>query len=833
MIASWIFVDPLRATESETSKTAARAGSMQERPTAKLTVLTPPVGEKAYQIAGEAFADLWEKVTGQRPALQQAAPGQEVPPAGDVILIGSDSVNPLVHGLIRDAVIEGLDIEYGGDNYRILTVPRDGRHLVILAGGSGRSTIYSVYDFFRRQAGAEYFWDGDRIPRHDVIELAGLDVFEKPHFRYRGLRYFAHRGLHRFQAEHWDLDDWKREIDWLLKARFNLFMLRTGVDDLFQRTFPDEVSYPPIDGQDPDAQNRSYNDRTSFWPLRYRGELRKQVLQYARDRGLLHPEDTGTITHWYSHTPSSFYRSHPDFPVITDQKSGYHLSTHAIWDIEAEITWDTYWKLTETHIREFGGGVPRLFHTIGMAERTFGTSDRDNLQRKLYVYRKTQQKLREHYPDTPLLIASWDFIGWKWTDEGVRCLTEEFDPQRTIVHDYTADLAEKVTFRDWGLLGRFPWVFGIFHSYARNSDIHEDYAILGKRLQEAAADRKCQGLVLWSEISHSDTFLLEYLAENSWCPQWLEASQAAERYCQTRYPAELGEAMRPVWDDFLKLSQTQHWSFRDPERTCIFNEPQFRLLSGSGFGTHTPARLDAINAAYERVAPQLKAAPTVLHRLAGLSANWYSKELWRRDALDIARTVANRALFATLARGARQMEAWREGKGEATAIQQTAELNLELYDALADVLAQSDDFSMEASVRRLDRVKELGGVRSHVNPHAEQTLKANAENNYCRSHHYELVRTVNRREAEAYWSWVLDRVARDDCSPWQRPIALVKKAKASADEFYATPLAQMKPTAPRGPTELAAVLDRMAGLVQKAVEGESREASSIAATAGE
>ena len=68
-------------------------------------------------------------------------------------------------------------------------------------------------------------------------------------------------------------------------------------------------------------------------------------------------------------------------------------STPAIWDIEAEMTWDTYWKLTQTHIREFGGGVPRLFHTIGMAERTFGSSDRDNLQRKLYVYRKTQQKI--------------------------------------------------------------------------------------------------------------------------------------------------------------------------------------------------------------------------------------------------------------------------------------------------------------------------------------------------------------------------------------------------------------------------------------------------------
>ena len=786
---------------------------------AEITVVAPSGGEKSYEIATEEFAELWGKVTGRRPAVQKADVDQRTLPAGDVVLIGSDSVNPVVHGLIHDAVFEGLGIEYGADNYRMLTLQHEGRQVVILAGGSGRSTIYAVYDFCRRRAGAEYFWDGDRIPRRETIDLAGLDVFQKPHFRYRGLRYFAHRGLHRFQAEHWDLEDWKREIDWLLKERFNLFMLRTGIDDLFQRAFPGEVTYPPTDGQDPDAEDRSYNDRTSFWPLRYRGELRKQVLQYARDRGLLHPEDTGTITHWYSHTPSSFYESHPGFPVITDQKSGYKLSTHAIWDIEAQKTWDTYWKLTETHIREFGGGTPRLFHTIGMAERTFGSSDRDNLQRKLYVYRKTQQKIRERYPDVPLLIASWDFIGWKWTDEDVRRLTEEFDPERTIIHEYTADLADKVTFRDWGLPGRFPWIFGIFHGFARNSDIHEDYTILAERLREAAADEKCIGLVLWSEISHSDTFLLEYLAENSWSPQVIEAPQAADRYCQSRYATELGSVMRPVWSDFLKLSQTQHWTIKDPERAIIFREPQFRLLR-SGLATLTPQRMKAINAAYRRVAPELKAGPTVLDRLADLSAKWYSDELWRRDALDIARTVADRALFVTLARGAQQMEAWREGKAESDVVQRTAELNLELFDALADVLAQSDEFSMEATLRRLDRAQELGGVKPQLNPHSEQTLKANAENGYCRSHHYELVSTVNRRDAEAYWDWALERVAKDDRSPWRQSAELTAAGKAHADEFYATSLAKMKPAAKRGPAELAAAMKRLAGSVQKVIDAD-------------
>ena len=35
-----------------------------------ITVLMPPVGEKAYALAGETLADLWAEVTGQRPLVQ-------------------------------------------------------------------------------------------------------------------------------------------------------------------------------------------------------------------------------------------------------------------------------------------------------------------------------------------------------------------------------------------------------------------------------------------------------------------------------------------------------------------------------------------------------------------------------------------------------------------------------------------------------------------------------------------------------------------------------------------------------------------------------------------
>ena len=444
-------------------------------------------------------------------------------------------------------------------------------------------------------------------------------MLEKPRFEYRGLRYFAHRGLHRFQAEHWDLEDWKREIDWLVKKRFNLFMLRTGIDDLFQRAFPGEVPYPPTDAKDPDGVDRSYDDRTSFWPLKYRGELRKQVLQYARDRGLLHPEDTGTITHWYSHTPSSFYRSQPDFPVIRDQTPGYTLATQAIWDIESQVTWDAYWRLTETHIREFG--QPRMFHTIGMAERTFGSDERDNLQRKLYVYRKTQQKLREHYPDAPLLIASWDFIGWKWTDRGRQ-------PPAGGVRSAADDppgLHGRL--RPQGHLSRLgpagPVSLDLRHLPRLRPQQRRPRGLRDPRAAAAGGGgrQEVPGLVLWSEISHSDTFLLEYLGDNSWQPSELELPAAVARYCRTRYAPELAGRMEKLWSGFLAASQLLHWFDNRGEGQVWFDEPQHRLLATSAFLNLAPERLPRLQADLERFRTGLAPAPEVLAGLAEMAGH--------------------------------------------------------------------------------------------------------------------------------------------------------------------------------------------------------------------
>jgi hypothetical protein len=305
----------------------------------------------------------------------------------------------------------------------------------------------------------------------------------------------------------------------------------------------------------------------------------------------------------------------------------------------------------------------------------------------------------------------------------------------------------------------------------------------------AMADEMCQGMVMWAEISHSDTFLLEYLADNSWQPGRLEAGQAVERFCRTRYAPELARRMKPVWNSLLEASQSVHWDIRSKGHLAL-SEPQFRVLRVPLPLGVTSGRLGVVQQAYQGLVSGLPGGAAALAGLVRLSA-YSSDTQWRRDAIDMGRTVANRLLLASMTRGAILANRWQAGKAEAADIRNVAALNLATLSALGDLLALSEDYSMNATLERLARAKPLGGVEPRINPHSEQTLKSNAETNYCRSHHYEMVRQIYLAEAQKVWDFVLAQLDQSNRKPWNRPARFAQQAQEIQDRFYATPLARI------------------------------------------
>ena len=150
-------------------------------------------------IAAGEFASLWRQVTGETPEIVT-----EDDPASDLVVLGSDAYSAFAHAQIVAKTIPQFRIATGTDAYHLRSAESGSRRMLFIAGGRPRALLYGVYRFFELRADCRYFWDGDLVPKRDAIDIAGLDLAEAPRFRYRGLRYFAHRSLDRFQAEHWD-----------------------------------------------------------------------------------------------------------------------------------------------------------------------------------------------------------------------------------------------------------------------------------------------------------------------------------------------------------------------------------------------------------------------------------------------------------------------------------------------------------------------------------------------------------------------------------------------------------------------------------------------------
>lgn len=766
-----------------------------------------PKNSKIASIAAEEFASLFCAVCGEKPQIVFEDTG------GDLVSLGSDAISLFAHEAIFAGWIKDFRIRSGADGYHLLSARQGDRNLLFIAGGRPRSLLYGVYRFFELKASCRWFWDGDVIPGGDAPDITGLDLSEAPHFAYRGLRYFAHRSLHRFQAEHWSLEDWKREIDWILKRRLNLFMLRIGLDDLFQRAFPDIVPYPEGFGHN-EPTPHTYDDRTPFWKLSDRSKLRREILEYARERDLLHPEDFGTPTHWYSRTPSSYIEKVS--PALMGQSNlSYNDITGKVWDVKDDANLEAYFKLTEAHIANYGS--PAIFHTIGTGERTFYADRKKNHELKRYVYRRSLERLRQSYPDAPVLIGSWDFIS-TWTHDEVKEFVGELDPMRTIVLDYTSDIWDDVnTFENWGLVGKFPWIFGIFHAYEASNEIRGNYDIIRRRFPKAVDDPMCKGVVFWPENSHQDTLMLEYFTEIAWNPALYRIEDFLPVFVSRRYRECDRERMLSLWESVLPLAMQSRWGtlLMDERRYFpqreIYPDVYFNL-SGWFYGTIDTVRTEYFTFVISTIGKKLPCGRRLFGELAQSGAGKEDGFVFR-DVLDMARTAVARAIEYQLCLVGLLLDGWtcrtpvpEIGLGrevEKDDIFRETALTRRLGAILSMLLEASPEFSLNATLDGMHRAYE-------TNPAFEKTLKANSDNGYCRSYIYELARYSYETVLDGVFSYIEGRVSSCERKGYINLDAEIDAIIAERRKgFDAKPLCEMKPDHAAAKARLGALFSEL------------------------
>ena len=695
-------------------------------------------------------------------------------------------------GAVRFAIDPKVS-KSGNDAYTIVS---DGKGVVV-TGSNTRSVWYGLYDLLERRGGCRWFWDGDATPKKESLDLSNLDVREEARFGYRGIRYFAHRGLTRFQAEHWGPDDWKKEIDWLLKRRLNTFMPRIGQDDLFQRTFPETCAYPDPSKPLPGA-GKGYNDRTLFWSLRYRGELRRRLHAYAFERGLMAPEDFGTMSHWYSPTPEDFLEKKK--PPFLPQSNATHAERNLrVWDVRDPQWAEAYWKLTKTALDAYGTGScdPVLLHTIGLGERRCFKDRKANFDMKTQTLEKFLALAKRDYPAAKVLVAGWDFY-LTWRPEEVRALVARLDPSRVVLWDYEADLQTKkrakCNFLEWNVVGRFPYTYSTFLAYESGLDARADYPFIEARQKTVQDDPACAGWIFWPESSHTDTLFLDFFTVNAWSRKPVPHGEVLEKFCESRYGAE-AERWKDVWIAALPASYLGRLGDDCDRCQNAMQRLVFHKLEKAG--------------AADRAARWAKPVADALDALPRLAEIPWRDAFAHRDAVDLARMVADRLVFLRIDELGRDFAAWRRGERDGADLASRARNIAVLCDLLADLLALHTDYSLRESYLRLDAVEKIR------NPAFEKTLFENAANYYCLSHQYELVRHWVAPCARALAKRVADAVAAGDRSA---------KTSVGAESLRLAakkrPLESLRPTLPRTQNEFRRVIRDLISESSKPQENE-------------
>jgi len=690
-----------------------------------------------------------------------------------------------------NAVVFAIDPQVSAKGRDAFAVKSEGAGVKI-TGANERSLWYGLYDLLEKRGGCRWFWDGDVVPKAEKLDLTNLDYRDEAHFEYRAIRYFAHRGLTRFQAEHWGLDDWKREIDWCLKRKLNVFMLRIGQDDLFQRTFPETCAYPdpaqPLPGH-----GRGYDDRSLFWSLQFRGRLRQQLQQYGRERGLMIPEDFGTMTHWYSRTPEDFLDKRK--PSFIPNIGGYGERNGLVWDVRDGNQWvDAYWKMTQTAVEAYGEGVAnqQLLHTIGLGERHVFRDRQANFDLKVKALRTFLDRAHRDYPQAKVLIAGWDFyLTWK-TDE-VRKFWPTLDPAHDIIWDYEGDqnpADRHSNFTEWDVIGKFPYTYSMFLAYEAALDVRADYDTIEKRMQMVHEDPMCKGFILWPESSHTDILALRYFTANAWTKTTLAHGEVLDEFCASRY-GKLAPDLKPLWQLVIPMGKLRRWENRN--YGWIFTTGDGFLPGGWNHPQHA-ARLAEWQAAD-------RAAAKVFQGLAKLP---WQDEFVKRDAIDLARTALDRSIAARTYALCHDLPEWRQGRRKGNDLAARAANIAALVEKMSDVLALHTDYSLWESLQRLNAVQPV------KNPRFDRTLLDNASCRYCQSHQYELARHWYEPAAKEMAAAIARDVAKGPCKATRAYTPGEKRRQQLLEQG----LEPLRPTLPRTESNYRRVMSEIADLLQ-------------------
>ena len=419
-----------------------------------------------------------------------------------------------------------------GDTFAIQCDTSEGT--LLIAGGSDRATLWTVYAFLEDMLGVGFFRDGEHIPSLPTIDVPALNIVETPRFPER----FEGNGcIYTYSTSSWGWDEWRAEVDWRAKRRVTeIWPLNVGGEIHGEIHDAWGITQPPKTRGTGNSKSRAAKK-----------SLHERIRDYSRSLGMRVPI---ILSASFS---KEYFAAHPEIRTILLKWS--ELEPYRIIH-PADPQFRRY--LVE-YIRRYTEryGTDHLYIAEFTSESRV-LEGADNIQevREMFV-RAVSDAIREADPDGVWLPSTWSFDitpedpsrPWDvaWTPEHVYGYLEAISVP-FIVHDLWSEGSKKYQRLDW--FKGHPWAFGVLHSFGAGGYIHGDVRELVELSQDLVTNPRAKNCVMYgaqSEQIDFNSFYFELVARLSWDPAPVTLDGFIADYCRHRYGEDAGPRMEEAY----------------------------------------------------------------------------------------------------------------------------------------------------------------------------------------------------------------------------------------------------------------------------------------------
>jgi alpha-N-acetylglucosaminidase len=453
-----------------------------------------------------------------------------------VVLIGRAETNPVVAHLINAGKVTLSADEPGLDGFVIKTVDDSGRSYLVLGGSQDRGTLYAVYDLLERFCHVGFFWDCERVPQAEALEFDTIDISSRPYFE---IRQNFQGCAQAYSAWYWGRKDWKQEVDWMCKKKFNTMFVYLG------REVAKAEGFKAMGVQPPPLSPRAHAEDV----------LAKEVIVYAHSLGIATVTPTSNeVEYGQGELAQAFRAKYPNAQYMDMEWIG----NMPRWCLvhPADPLWVT---LVSERVKQYkdryGSGSMYNFDPLANETRP-GTTPQEKIDLNVAYAKAVMEAIREVSPDD----GRWVMSGWAFVDRGY-WTQDVFDAYMKALPDDVLinDVASR--YRELNYFDGKQWGFSVLTSFGGDTHLHGGVQGLINEMQALTTDpkaRNCKAFYLNPEIVRHNPFYYDLACILGWDPRGITLEQYIEDYALRRYGTQSADRMVEALKELEKCAYSRN-----------------------------------------------------------------------------------------------------------------------------------------------------------------------------------------------------------------------------------------------------------------------------------